>query len=107
MAGVGRLHGPTGALEERRFAWVFGVLRGAAAGRGSGYFPVGGAAIGGGKRVFRWLTGPSPRPNAPAGRSSGTYSITDLALTASSDFKARRGADSDSRGTSRNPKRPT
>jgi hypothetical protein len=46
MAGAGRIHSATGVLEEWRFAWVSGVLRGAAAGRGSGHFPVGVAAKG-------------------------------------------------------------
>jgi len=40
MAGARRLHSATGVLEEWRFAWVSGVLRGAAAGRGSAHFPV-------------------------------------------------------------------
>ena len=41
IAGGECLHSATGVLEEWRFVWVSGVLRGAAAGRGSGQFPAG------------------------------------------------------------------
>ena len=40
IAGGECLHSATGVLEEWRFVWVSGVLRGAAAGRGSAHFPV-------------------------------------------------------------------
>src|SRR6516225_1012674 len=45
MAGAGRIHSAAGVLEEWRFAWVSGVLRGAAAGRGSAHFPVWGRNV--------------------------------------------------------------